>query len=226
MRSNANRRWQLIILLMIGIAPFELNGFYNPRLSPGQFWITEITTWLVMPLVVVFIALRRGMTTREELGLHIRVRVAPPFVFPMLLIAVPILVYYVDSWSVRKGIELFPTNHGAVEFSYRDLLPQPGPETGLLRVLALAFMVLTAGFVEEIYYRGLMSMLFPSGCAGSIAYVVVSSVVFSSAHWEGGIVTLIQALIFGVLAAVFFRATRNIWALVVAHIIVDLGWLS
>jgi len=85
--------------------------------------------------------------------------------------------------------------------------------------------VLTAGFVEEIYYRGMMSRLFPDGWRGTLLYVPVSSLVFASVHWDGGVWTMFEALTFGLAAGAIFRATRNLWPLIVAHAVIDYGWI-
>ena len=35
-------------MLVIGILPFEFNGWYNARLSIRGFWCTEMLTWIAI----------------------------------------------------------------------------------------------------------------------------------------------------------------------------------
>ena len=46
------------------------------------------------------------------------------------------------------------------------------------------------------------------------------------AHWEGGAHTMFEAAIFGLLASITFRLTRNLWPLIIAHIVIDFLWLN
>jgi len=67
MTQQRRRSW-LALLLVVGILPFELNGWYNPLLSYKAFWCVEIFTWIMMPLVLVVIALRMRLITSVATG--------------------------------------------------------------------------------------------------------------------------------------------------------------
>jgi membrane protease YdiL (CAAX protease family) len=221
-------RARLAGLLLVGMLPYWLNGFYNPLLKdrPAAFWTAEIITWIVMPVVVVALGLRAGLYTRSDIGLHTRVagRRSDVLLLVAVVAAVPLL-YTLDRWAVATAVGLWETNYGAAGFQVAEVLPPPGPTTGHLRLLAVMHFVLTAGFVEEIYYRGMMSRLFPDGWMGTMLYVPVSSLVFASVHWEGGVQTMFEALTFGLAAGAIFRGTRNLWPLIAAHAVIDYGWI-
>ena len=71
--TERGRRFWLAVLLIIGILPFELNGWYNPLLSRTAFWYVEFFTWVIMPAAIVFVALRARLVTIPELGFHSRI---------------------------------------------------------------------------------------------------------------------------------------------------------
>jgi len=80
---------------------------------------------------------------------------------------------------------------------------------------------LTAGFCEEVLYRGFLiwySMLWlPEGAA-----VVASAVVFGVAHlYLGWGVGVIRATIVGLVLAVAYRLTGTLWVPIALHTVVD-----
>ncbi len=221
-------RAKLAALLFVALLPYWLNGYYNPLLkdNPAAFWTVEVVTWIVMPLAVILVGLRAGLFTRTDIGLHTRVAGWRNDVLLLALVvaAVPVL-YTLDRGSLDTAAGLWDPHHGAADFHLAEVLPPPGPTTGHLRLLAVMHLVLTAGFVEEIYYRGMMSRLFPDGWGGTLLYVPVSSLVFASVHWEGGIRGMFEALTFGLAAGAIYRGTRNLWPLIVAHAVIDYRWI-
>jgi hypothetical protein len=223
--TEARKRVWLAALLIVGLLPFELNGWYNPRLSTTAFWCIELLTWVVMPMAILTVALRRGIVTRAELGLHLSVfgKRNEALILMFSLVA-SFALYHIDRWTVEKAGALFPANFGYSPFQYRTVVPDPGPTTGWLRLLAISYLALSAGWVEETYYRAMMSKLFSPRWWGTLLYVLVSTIVFASAHWEGGVQTMFEAAVFGGIAALLFRAIQNIWPLIIAHTIVDFLW--
>jgi membrane protease YdiL (CAAX protease family) len=102
---------------------------------------------------------------------------------------------------------------GKLEFGYRDVVPAEG----LGRILALIHLALTAGIVEEIYFRGLIRLLFSSGALGNLGYILFSSVLFASIHWEGGVWNLMETLLFGLSTSIIYAAVGNLWPLIIGH---------
>jgi hypothetical protein len=224
--SEARRRLWLALLLCIGLLPFELNGWYNPRLSERGFWLAEIFAWIALPIAIVSIAVRMRLITLREIGLRADVRGQSPILLLPLTIVVSIVLYHVDRWAVNRAPVFFPTNYLALPGNYRDVVPPPGPATGWFRLLALLHLSLTAGVVEEIYHRGMFDQLFPRGVVGGIGFVLSSSLVFVSTHWEGGIYRMFEAAVFGLLASTILRLSRNLWPLMIAHMAIDFFWLN
>lgn len=222
-------RTELAALLAMGVAPFYLNGIYNPLLARSHlaaFWTVEVLTWIVMPAVLLFLGRRRGLFTWKALGLSTSVRgTRRPWLFVLLILVVSALFRWVD-YSAAEWSQGLPQIWTPAAFHYADVVPPPGPQTGWFRLLALCHLCITAGVVEELYYRAMMDRLFPRGWVGASAYGLVSSMVFAGAHWEGGLRNVAEAFVVGLFAAALFRLTRNVWPLILGHIMADWYWLS
>jgi membrane protease YdiL (CAAX protease family) len=222
--TRCGKRFWLAVLLFVGILPYELNGWYNPRLPPGWFWCIEIFTWVVMPACIGSIAFRAKLLTPHEIGLHSRIRgKRSPELLLLAIVIATVALYQIDQWAASRADALFPENH--YYFRYRDVIPPPGPASGWLRLLVVLYLSLSAGFVEEIYYRGMMANLF-RGIVGSIAFILISSIVFTSVHWEGSGQQMFEAAMWGLAASVFYLLTSNLWPLIAAHVIVDFLWFK
>ncbi|HEU4366356.1 MAG TPA: CPBP family intramembrane glutamic endopeptidase, partial [Candidatus Krumholzibacteria bacterium] len=79
---------------------------------------------------------------------------------------------------------------------------------------------------EEVVYRGfLMTRVAGMGKGTRMAWGVsalVSAVVFGIAHFDWGVVGIIQTTLMGLaLAASYLIVRRNLWVLVLAHACID-----
>lgn len=214
-RQQRNILTGFILVLL----PFEMNGFYNPFLAEYTwlYWICDITAWIVIPVVVFILLFRNGSITFKETGFSFQ---SGNEIYRILLFSIimfPVLYYgYTLSQSLAEAV--FQANYLKVNFSYEMEIP----EEGIWGIIALVYFSATAGFVEEIYYRGIFRRLFGNNRNQKILYVLISSTVFSSTHWEGGIHNIIPAFVFGLIASVYYVKENNIVPLIVGHTAVDL----
>jgi membrane protease YdiL (CAAX protease family) len=93
-------------------------------------------------------------------------------------------------------------------------------------LVALAAVYVVSSFGEEVVYRGfLMTRLSEIGKgtrAARGAAVVISAIVFGLAHFNWGIVGIIQTTLMGVALSVsYLLVGRNLWVLVFAHAYID-----
>ena len=221
---------ELICLFIIGIAPAEFNWYFNPRLaaSPRLFWTVDVLRFVALPAAIVAWGIYRQLFTFADLGLHGRIfgRRNAALLFT-IMIAASILLCRLDTALLDWAMQRFPPNPAAEPaFSYNQMVPPPGPETGTYRLLAVFYLALGAAFSEEILFRGLMRRVFGTGLIGTISFIVFSAASFASVHCYGGPMKVAYALGHGVAFAVVYVLSGNLWPLIAAHAIIDLYWFS
>jgi uncharacterized protein len=85
----------------------------------------------------------------------------------------------------------------------------------------LALIVIRAGVVEELCYRGyaierLHALGLPRGLAAAVPLII-----FGFGHWTGGWANILIALVLGAILALFFMWRRDLIANMVGHWFVD-----
>ncbi|WP_309398935.1 CPBP family intramembrane glutamic endopeptidase [Cerasicoccus maritimus] len=212
---------KLATLLLIGYLPFYLNGFYNPILQHTQwaFWAADIAIWIILPAALFTWGRRHDLYRWPEIGFNQQVGFGGPrWAFPILLVIATPILFYLEKMSFTIAMDLAPPK--PQEFSFgNEVQRQP---SALVRLVKLIYFAFTAGFVEEIYMRGMMRRLFREDGAGPALFIILSTLIFTFAHWENGAYGLTIAFMWGLMAAVFYEITRNLWPLILAHILVDL----
>ena len=134
---------------------------------------------------------------------------------PLALMLAPL------NWALSQWLELPKlTLQYASEFGYAMALP----DNAILRALVVIFFSVTAGVVEEIFFRGLLrqataALLGPSAVK---TYIVGSALIFGLAHWEQGSTGLYNATAFGLGAAWLFLKLGDLRPLILAHTVIDL----
>jgi membrane protease YdiL (CAAX protease family) len=98
----------------------------------------------------------------------------------------------------------------------RDLLPRSGRERGVFALLSL-----TAGFAEELAYRGYaIPVLAP--LAGDAAAALLTSLVFGILHGYQGLLGILRTAIIGGILAWGFLASGSLLPAIIAHALIDL----
>lgn len=209
------------MLLLVGVIPFYLNGWYNPHLldNPRLFWFAEVVVWVALPLIILATACNERLFTLEDLGYHtnLRGRRMPITIVVLSVCAAALCVAIADPlWQTVESIT--PDKPWRITFRYAQMLPA----FGWARLAAVVFMSISAGIVEEFYCRSMFRLLLPRGIVGSVAMVILSSLLFAGAHWEGGMPHMIYAGVWGVIFAVMYLLPNNLWPCIAAHTAVDL----
>ena len=208
----------------VGLTPFivlaMLNGLYNPWLfeaSVSLFWLVDFIHYWAIPLAALYFLYRHAGLTPRDYGLARANRYYPAWEMLGAGIFVAALLVAVSTVSWHLGTLLFGWSDYA--FSFGMVVPEGG-----LRVLVVLYLAITAGFVEEVMYRGLMwtalSRL-PYRRLAKFIYIVPGSMIFALVHWEQGVAGIFSAFAFGVVAAMLYLSLKNLWPMIAAHTLVD-----
>lgn len=221
MEAAARRNFYLA-LFAIGIFPFMVNGYVNSLTFriPLLYWSFEIVSWVVVPILVFVTAVRRGGLRFSDIGLNSAVFGRRNY---GLLVLICIAFGPLELYIYRNAYDFLRTVFpGTPFFSYESVVP----ESGFLRMIVAIYLSLTAGIVEELYFRGLffkVSTFFPRP---PVVYLSASPLLFALIHWEGGASNVIAAYVLGLFGAAAFLAMRNLWPLIVGHVYTDYVWFS
>jgi len=90
-----------------------------------------------------------------------------------------------------------------------------------LPVWVLFLVVVRAGVVEELFYRGYAIERLQALGFGRIASWTIPLAVFAVAHWTGGAANILLALVLGGILTAFYQWRRDLVANMFAHFLVD-----
>jgi len=90
-----------------------------------------------------------------------------------------------------------------------------------LPVWVLFIIVLRAGVVEELFYRGYAIERLQALGLGRIASWAIPLAIFGLAHWTGGAANILIALVLGGILTVFYQWRRDLVANMFGHFLVD-----
>jgi membrane protease YdiL (CAAX protease family) len=211
------RRNLLTGLLALGIAPFLVNGWINSYIYdiPWMYWGFELFSWLLIPSVVFFLAAKKAGLRREEVGLTMTIR-GKRSIARVLLTAV-LLCPFAWLFFLRTrafAVSLVP-DPGF--FSYVQVLMQEGAP----RTLIAIWFALSAGIVEELYFRGLMFRICQYYARPRLLFLLASPALFALVHWEAGVDDMLYTGLCGLLFALLYIRWRNLWPLIAAHVFID-----
>lgn len=202
------------------IAIFILDGYFRDALhaqSPMLFWLFDLFKFVLLPVgILVWLARSFGVTpsryglrevAENESWVH--------FVGLTIFLAVVLSLVYHLAQVIASTILRPP----ATAPFFKSAAPD-----GLLRVPVVLYMAITAGIVEEIFFRGLPLLYVIERFPGRIptsTYVVTTALLFGAIHWENGSHEVVATFIFGIFAAAFYLKLRDLWPLIGAHILID-----
>jgi membrane protease YdiL (CAAX protease family) len=187
-----------------------LFGMLIARQAVNHFWptpgfanavIKEVGMWIVALVLIVIIKVGEGLPL-SSIGLG-TVRFWKSILWGLLLGVVCLLV---------AGLLVALTHFtGGEAGKALEKLP-----TGLVSLI-----VVRAGVVEELCYRGYaIERLHALGLPRWIA-AAVPLVIFGVGHWTGGWANIVIALVLGAILAVFFIWRRDLAANMIGHWFVD-----
>jgi membrane protease YdiL (CAAX protease family) len=188
------------------------------ELSPALYWAFDVLKFVVVPAAAAlflakYLAIRpkhyglRGIAQHETWG-HF-------FGLTIFLALILDFAYYA-SWYIAW----FALQPEVGPLFYQEINPR-----GLLRVPVTLYMAISAGVVEEIFFRGLpllyLERRFPNALPRK-SYILGTAALFGLIHWGNGPHEVMATFVFGVLAAILYLRLRDLWPLIVAHAAIDI----
>jgi membrane protease YdiL (CAAX protease family) len=212
----------LQILLVFFVAALIVWGGW--KVVGENAFARQAVAWVanVAMLVTIWVGLRARRQTWEHLGLRRRFgggRAVLRTVLQSMAVLVFALAGFVAGSMLATNLAPAPENADMSGYGYLlGNLP--------MLLVALAAVYVVSSFGEEVVYRGfLMTRLSEIGKgtrAARGAAVVISAIVFGLAHFNWGIVGIIQTTLMGVALSVsYLLVGRNLWVLVFAHAYID-----
>ena len=222
--DSSKRDDEYVQWLTIACAPYLLiglvNGLYLPylfELNPPYFWFADgLHNIGLLLFAVVILAAKLDLYPRDY-GFR-----SPfpdytigAFAFLVFILSFGTILAYGLSGVIAAAV--FGTRESA--FGYQQVLPT----SGMTRMIATAYLSLTAAFSEEIICRAIPWLIFQRLLSSpKPAYVIVTSVIFALIHWETGIANVVASFSVGLVFSIAYLKLRNIWPLVIAHAVIDL----
>ena len=206
--------WHTIAILVI-LFGFALNAARSGGLTPvggGHSRITNYVAVIVLEwALVLFVRAgikRRGLSLRDLIGGDWS-RVS--FVLRDTAIAIGFLIASaIVVQAVGHVLKVAPTS------GLRSAIPQTTSE-----VIVFLFTAFTAGFCEELLFRGYLQRQFAALTRNAVAAVVLQGVSFGVVHGYQGWKYMIVITVFGILFGLLAIWRRSLRPGMVAHFLQD-----
>jgi membrane protease YdiL (CAAX protease family) len=215
-------RKRVATLLSIYVLFGYMKGAILPSVSGMAFWLFDFFSFVVLPLFL-FLVIGKGIwpTFSEDNAREASLRGNwGTLIFWTALAWVG--TFAVFGIFFKIGVRLAVAHPEILPplYQYQERLPESQP----LRYVAISYFALTAGVVEELFYRAYFKRLVDLWFGGSrFLFVCLSTLVFGFAHWPLGLPTVIGALAYGGLASSLYLACRDIRPLMLGHSLYLLG---
>jgi len=223
MKTERTKRYQAGLLLLVGILPQLLNGFYNPLIvgNKALFWAVDVLTLTLLPLCIYILGLKLRAFNNQDIGLRQGINSNQNMTLIAFYSLVMALVVYFG-YQIFAGIgyllaDMFSSVPEEMLFDFSMALKGEG----VSHVFLVLYLSVTAGLVEEFYYRGLFRRVFPEGVNGDILFVLMSSLLFGIVHWEGGFIKVFATFWLGSVLAASYLRIKNLWPFIIGHAIAD-----
>lgn len=212
--------WYIILVASPVIIGALVNVAYNPQLFESNvtaFWVADTFQHLILPVLVLYLLCKFFNIKPKDYGLFKPGAGYPAWEMIGASIFAAVILIIISTVFWFAGLLIF----GNQDFIFAFNLVVPD---NAYHFLVVVYLALTAGVIEEIFYRGLAWKV-ASGInrvrLRKFIYVVFGSIIFSSLHWEQGFAGLLSTFAFGVAAALFYLQLKNLWPMIGAHTLVD-----
>lgn len=220
--ENMKQRKSAQIAFLVYFLVTMSKKFWLPSLSGANFWIADISCFVCLPaLLIMMFKLPLIPKTQSGNG-QIKLHDMGSLLFLSFITALAIgVLNIVGSVVGAKIARHFPEILPRV-IDYAGHIP----ETGILSVLVVFYFALTAGYVEEFFFRGLLGSIISDAFQhGRVIFIVLSAISFALIHWGSGLANVITTFMQGVLLSIVLVRTRDVRIVMLGHGLFWLKWL-
>lgn len=194
--------WVGLFLSLFGVVIIrQAFRFFTPDMPVSAVAWRETLIWLIAAALLFLIRRGEGLPFRS-IGLG-----TSPWWKSILW---GLVIAVVCSAFAILLIKLTGYGHGPGAAAF-DKLP-----LGLVTMI-----VLRAGIVEELFYRGYAIERLQALGLGRFLSAAIPLVIFAFAHWTGGAANILIALVLGAILAGFYLWRRDLVANIIGHFLVD-----
>lgn len=191
------------------------NGFINIR---NFSWTADIVFHLIVPLSVMMFLFKKSGLTFTAINMNIPKGRFEELRLCLHIVLISFLNYFFYKYFYVFSVDLLPFEKtGVPEFWYGKVLPQVWGE----RFIIAFYFSVTAGFFEEFYFRGLLTLLFDHYGMNRIWSGVLISLAFGSVHWESGIQNVLATFLYGGVMIGYYFKYRMLLPLIAGHFMTD-----
>ena len=210
-KMTGNVKFHSILLIGLMLAAFGSSGIllifshFEPKiLSDGFVLVRELSLFLI--LIPIFVIVDRCEENGlSSIGLHSRNWVqSVKWIFILLvsiffLLSIIILIFNFLGLSLPQG-----------ENKYNDV-----------SIWVLILMMLRAGIIEEICYRGFIQGQLEKLSSHLAVFLLVPTIIFALLHYRQGLPGIIIAFVLGMVMALFYWRKKDLKVNIITHFLVD-----
>jgi len=193
--------------------PLYANDLYlialgNSRL--GLLWSLDILFFLLIPTATLVWLIRSKRISILEIGLG-----SPPnaeaLIAGLSLCAILIVLFHwnFDPWAGRM-------------LPWRLYAGYDFPKDQPLRGCLIAYAALSAGFLEEVVYRGVVISQLRKNGKSAVYAVAMSCIIFGGIHWSEGPAKVLATGLWSVPLAFWYVKRKSLWGPIACHTLYDL----
>ena len=202
----------LVVGLLYGLElvvnpDLDQNAFSESLLTNGFYWSISIlvTTWSTVGLVILFVALRKGITIQEYLDFN---SVSSAVVLRWFGVTLLFILVWDASYSI------FGITEPDIEVeAYRN--------AGNIFLFWIA-VVIAAPLSEEFFFRGFIFEGIRGSKLGPVGAILITSVAWGMIHQQYGIYEMVLISVLGVLFGIAKIKTRSLYTTIALHSIFNL----
>ena len=206
--------WHTIVLLLF-IALASASSAYSHTVSPlglrhglAVGYVSVITMQWIVVAFIWFGIRRRGLTLRELIGGS-----GPRWTSALRDLGIAIVFLIISGTILAACSRLL---HASTSEIAERLLPHTRTE-----ILVYLLLCLTAGFCEEVIFRGYLQKQFTAWSGSAAAGLLLQAVVFGAGHGYQGPRLMAVITVFGCLFGLLAHWRRSLRPGMIAHFLQD-----